>query len=88
MTELAQTGSALSHEHTLKYLYAAEVWKPRLAMRQGLVGGAPAPQTSLDRARAETRKLIETYQVEPLAEDVQAEIDEILDTYDRARTIR
>lgn len=88
IAELAQTGSVLSHEHTLRYLYADEVWKPRLAIRQGLVGGAPQPETSLDRARAESRRLIETYQVAPLADDVQAEIDEILDAYDRARAIR
>jgi trimethylamine--corrinoid protein Co-methyltransferase len=86
IAELAETGTVLSNEHTLKYLYSDEVWKPRLARRQGLVGGAPEPETSLDRARAEAKRLMDTYEVDPLADDIQAEIAEILDAYDQART--
>jgi hypothetical protein len=74
----------LGSEHTLNYLYSDEVWTPHLAIRQGLVGGAPSSETSLDRARAEAKKLMDTYQVAPLPDHVQSEIDEILDAYDRA----
>jgi trimethylamine--corrinoid protein Co-methyltransferase len=81
--ELVETGSVLSSEHTLKYLYSDEVWTPQLAIRQGLVGGAPSSETSLDRARAEAKRLMDSYQVMPLPDDVQSEIDEILDAYDR-----
>jgi trimethylamine--corrinoid protein Co-methyltransferase len=82
--ELVETGSVLSSEHTLKHLYSDEVWTPQLAIRQGLVGGATSSETSFDRARAEARKLMDGYEVAPLPDDVQSEIDEILDAYDQA----
>ena len=82
---MARTGTALGSEHTLRYLYSPEVWKPGLALRQGLVGGTPGPETSLDRARAETKRLIDTHTVEPLPDAVQAEIDQILEAYRRSR---
>lgn len=86
MAELVETGSALSSQHTLRYLRSDEVWTPRLAIRQGLVGGAPSPESSLERARAEARRLIDTHQVEPLPDDVQAELEAILEAYDRAQS--
>lgn len=86
ITELVETGTVLGSDHTLKYLYSDEVWKPRLAIRQGLVGGAPISETSLDRARAEARRLMDTYQVEPLSSHVQSQISQILDAYDRGQT--
>ncbi len=82
MVELAQTGAMMEHPHTLKYLRSPEVWKPRLAQRQGLVGGMSPSETSLDRARAEAKRLLDTYEVEPLAPSMQQEIDEILRGYD------
>ena len=84
--ELVETGTALSSEHTLRYLYSDEVLKPRLAIRQGLVAGAPVAETSLDRARAEAKTLMDTYEVEPLPNEIQSEINEILDAYHRAHT--
>lgn len=82
--ELVETGSVLSHEHTLRHLYSGEVWTPRLAMRQGLMGGAPSSETSLDRARAETRRLMDSYEVEPLPESTQSEINQILGAHQKA----
>jgi trimethylamine--corrinoid protein Co-methyltransferase len=82
LAQLADTGTALSHEHTLRYLYSDEVWRPDLAIRQGLVSGVAASETSVDRARAEARRLIDTYEVEPPSAGVQAEIDRILETHD------
>jgi trimethylamine--corrinoid protein Co-methyltransferase len=84
IAESADTGSVLTNEHTLRYLRSDKVWKPRLAIRQGMVGGAPGSETSLDRAHAEAKELIDTYQVEPLPDDVQSEINEILGAYDQA----
>jgi trimethylamine--corrinoid protein Co-methyltransferase len=84
--ELVKTGTVLSSEHTLRYLYSDEVLKPRLAIRQGLVAGAPVAETSLDRARAEAKTLIDTYEVEPLPNEIQSEINQILDAYRRAHT--
>jgi trimethylamine--corrinoid protein Co-methyltransferase len=85
VAELADTGSALTNEHTLRHLRSDEVWKPRLAIRQGMVGGAPGSETSLDRAHAEAKELVDAYQVEPLPDDVQMEINEILTAYDQAQ---
>jgi trimethylamine:corrinoid methyltransferase-like protein len=88
MPELVEAGTVLGSEHTLRHLYSGEVWRPRLAVRQGLVGGAPGSETSLDRARAEARHLLDTYQVAPLPADIQSEINRILDAYDRVHTVR
>jgi trimethylamine--corrinoid protein Co-methyltransferase len=85
IAELADTGTVLTHEHTLGYLRSDEVWKPRLAIRQGLVGRAPGSETSLDRAHAEAKELIDTYQIESLPDEVQLEINEILRVYNRAQ---
>jgi trimethylamine--corrinoid protein Co-methyltransferase len=79
---LAATGDVLSHEHTLRYLSSDEFWRPRLAVREGLVGGAAKHETSLERARTEAKRLLDTYEVEQLPEDVQLELNEILNAHD------
>jgi trimethylamine--corrinoid protein Co-methyltransferase len=84
---LADEGNVLGQAHTLKYLRSDEVWTPRLATRQGLVGGQSRPETSLDQARAEAKRIMVTHEVEPLPKGVQLEIDEILSEYDRAHKI-
>lgn len=81
IAELVKSGTALSSDHTLKYLYSDEVWQSRLALRQGLVNGLPPAETSLDRARAEVKKLLATYRVEPLPAETQAELAEIIEAY-------
>lgn len=85
VAELADMGTYWAHEHTLRHLRSDEVWRPKLAMRQGLLGGVPSAQTSVDRARAEAGRLMDTHEVEPLPDDVQLEIDEILEAYDSRR---
>ena len=80
---LMRGDSALTHPHTLQHLRSGEVWRPKLALRQGLVGGAAPSETMLDRARAETQKLLENHTVAPLPEAVGAELDAILSSYDR-----
>lgn len=74
----------LASEHTLKYLRSDEVWKPILAVREGLVEGVPPLVTSLDRARASAKELVESYRVAPLPEEIRQEIDQIIEAYDHA----
>ena len=59
-----------------------EVFEPQLADRRGLVSGKAEPATSVDRARDVARRLIETYEVEPLEPAVNAEISEILQRHE------
>ena len=71
----------LSHEHTLKHLHSAEVWRPRLALRGGLVEGTPPAESSVDRARAAVRRILDTHIVAPPPADVQSALAEIIQTY-------
>ena len=71
----------VGHEHTLKHLHSAEVWRPRLALREGLVGGAPPAESSVDRARAAARKILDTHTVAPLPAAVQRTLTEIIGAY-------
>ena len=71
----------LSHSHTLRHLRGLEVWKPKLARRQGLISGQPEGGSTLERARAEAKRIIENHMVEPLADPIQKEIDTILREY-------
>ena len=86
LRELADTGEVFTSEHTLRYLHSNEVWAPQLAMRQGLVGGAAVSKGSIERARAETRRLLDMHMVEPLEKNIQLEINSILESYDRGFT--
>jgi trimethylamine---corrinoid protein Co-methyltransferase len=81
MNELVETGTVLGSDFTLKYLHSDEVWQPRLAQRQGLVNGVSPVETSLNRARAEAGRLLASHRVEPLAEQVQAELREIIEAF-------
>ena len=81
---LATTGDALAHPHTRRFLRSGEVWQPALALRQGLVDGAPPAETSVDRARAEVRRLLAAHAVTPLEDAIQQEIDGILDAHGRS----
>jgi trimethylamine--corrinoid protein Co-methyltransferase len=85
--DLVRCGSVLVHDHTLRHL-RSEVWQPKLALRQGLVNGKPASESSADRARTEARKIIATHVVEPLPAAVQVQIDQILESYDREALTR
>jgi trimethylamine--corrinoid protein Co-methyltransferase len=84
VADMVQGEEVIRHDHTLKNLRGDEVWRPKLARRQGLVGGAPEPTSARDRARAEAKRILEQHRVEPLSEPVQQAIDAILQSYDRA----
>jgi len=83
--DLVTCGNALDNEHTLRYLRSREVWKPRLAIRQGLVDGTPPAESSVLRAQVEARRVLGAHRVEPLPAGVQAEIARILAGYDQDR---
>ena len=83
MAEQIAGVDVVSHPHTLKHLRSGEVWMPRLANRRGLVNGCPEPETALDRAHREARRIMETHTVAPLSALIQARITNILDEYDQ-----
>ncbi len=82
--ESADSGEFLTNELTLRYLRSNEVWTPRLAVRQGLVGGIPVSEGSIERAHAETGRLLDVHTIKPLEITTQLEINSILDTYDQS----
>ena len=82
----ASGGDILSHGHTLKHIRGAEVWRPRLAVRTGLVNGAPPAENSIDRAREVVHAILDSHQVTPLPADVQRAIAGILDAFATARS--
>ena len=83
IADAAAGGDSLcvGHEHTLQHLHSAEVWRPRLALRGGLVEGAPPAERSVDRARAVARKILDTHTVAPLPAAVQRTLTEIIGAY-------
>jgi trimethylamine--corrinoid protein Co-methyltransferase len=81
----AEGGDFLSHEHTLRHLRSAEVWQSRLAVRIGLVEGTPPAESSVDRARAAARRILDTHIVAPLPADVQSALAEIIRAYARSQ---
>ncbi len=85
LTGIAEAGNAMGSEHTLRYLRSGEVWQPRLANRQGLVAGQASAGTSVERSRAEVRRVLASHEVAPLPAAVRAELDGILEAYDRGR---
>jgi trimethylamine--corrinoid protein Co-methyltransferase len=82
IADLAAGGSVMHNPHTLRYLRSAEVWRPRLAVRGGLSGGALPEETSLERARAETVRLLASHRVAALPVSVAVEINAILARWD------
>jgi trimethylamine--corrinoid protein Co-methyltransferase len=71
----------VGHDHTLRHLRGAEVWRPRLAVRMGLAAGAPPAETSVDRARATARRILDSHLVPPLPADVRRVIAEVISAY-------
>ena len=81
----AAGGDFLGHEHTLKHLRSAEVWRSAAgcALRAHRTVASPA-ETSVDRARAAARKILDTHIVAPLPADVQRAITEVIGACTRA----
>ncbi len=78
ISDAVQGKDMVSHDHTLKQLRGGEVWKPKLARRQGLVNGQPESVSTLERARLEAKRIMDSHIVEPLADHIQKEINEII----------
>lgn len=72
-------GSFLALDHTRRYMRAGEVWIPGLSERLNYGDwdreGRPTIQR---RARARVAEVLAAHVVEPLADDVEAEIDEVI----------
>jgi trimethylamine--corrinoid protein Co-methyltransferase len=81
ISHAAAAGDILRHEHTLKHVRGNEVWRPRLAVRSGLVDGAAPADHSVARARTAVRRLLDTHVVPPLPPEVQRGIAEIIRSY-------
>jgi trimethylamine--corrinoid protein Co-methyltransferase len=84
--ELASAKSFLESEHTLKHLQGGEVWRPRLAVRQGLVNGKSPQETSLKKAHDMAGKLLASHEVSPLPASIQTDVEQILMDYDRSHS--
>jgi trimethylamine--corrinoid protein Co-methyltransferase len=72
----------IANPHTIKYLRSRETWKPTIAHRKGLINGLPEAETILERARKETKRIMDEHVVLPLPEPVKTKIVEILENYD------
>jgi trimethylamine---corrinoid protein Co-methyltransferase len=88
IADAVQGKDMISHDHTLKHLRGGEVWKPKLARRQGLVNGQPESVSTFERARAEAKRIMENHIVEPLADKIQNEIKKIIQECDSKHTTR
>jgi trimethylamine--corrinoid protein Co-methyltransferase len=82
IADIANGHNVITHDHTLKYLRGSEVWKPKLAQREGLVNGKPVGLSMKEQAREEVKYIIENHKVEPLNSDIKDALDEILKDYD------
>ena len=71
----------IANPHTLNHLRSRETWKPTIAHRKGLVNGLPEAETILERARRETRRIMDEHEVLPLPPFVKNRITEILENY-------
>jgi len=79
---MASTRNFLSEKHTRKYLHAGEVWQGRLGIPE--VGWEmwqnAGSLTAIDRAQSEAERILSSHQVEPLSEEQNRALDEILNT--------
>jgi trimethylamine:corrinoid methyltransferase-like protein len=80
--EIARSGNALWSAQTMKYMRSDEIVNYRFAVREGLVNGGLVEDSLVERARKKTRKLLETYEVEPLDEEIASHINQIICEYD------
>ena len=85
---LTNGADVISHDHTLRHLRTGEVWRPKLTSRQGLINGQPDRTSSLEKAHAEAKHIMDHHKVEPLEKHIQENIDEIMQKYDRTHSIR
>lgn len=86
ITDLVGGKEAISHRHTVKHLRGQEVWRAKLARRQGLVNGSPEDTTLQERARSEAIRLMKEHVVPTLADEIQQSVATILSEYDAEAT--
>ncbi len=71
-------GNFLEQKHTRKQLRAGELWAPGISQRQPYDDWASTGRRTDDVARDVARKLLAEHVVEPLAPEVDAELDKIV----------
>jgi trimethylamine---corrinoid protein Co-methyltransferase len=79
----AKKGEYVSSPHTMKHLRKENRFKPNLIDWQPYEIWAEDAKTIIDRAHERTRKLIDTYQVPPLDESIQQELDKVVQIADQ-----
>jgi trimethylamine--corrinoid protein Co-methyltransferase len=71
---ILRDGVFLGEMHTVRQMRKRALWIPCLSVR----GGGQASEGVVDRARARAEEILENHTVEPLSEDVNRHLDEIL----------
>ena len=83
--DIGPFGDFLSHDHTMAHM--RETSQPAVIDRRVREDWEASGSTDLyTRACAEARRILETHEVEPLADDVAAEVREIVERADRGLT--
>ena len=83
ISDIVNGHNIITHDHTVRFLRAKEVWEPELAHRQGLVNGKPESKTMVERAREVAKDIIDNHIVEPLPDNTQKALEEITNEYDK-----
>ena len=83
IADVAEKGEFVSSPHTLKYLRQDNRFKPNLMDWQPYETWAETPSTIIDRAHERTQKIIKTYEVPPLDESIQQELDKVVQIADQ-----
>jgi trimethylamine--corrinoid protein Co-methyltransferase len=82
IAEIGPFGDFLSHEDTYRFMRSQS--QPKLIDRRVREDWQAAGSTSLyERAVVEARRILATHEPEPLADDVRAQVREIVATADR-----
>jgi trimethylamine--corrinoid protein Co-methyltransferase len=81
VAEIGPAGNFLSHEHTLRH-FRDEFWIPgSLWTRDSYDGWVAKGETSFyDRAVSEVKKILDTYEPEPIDPALKRELDKIVET--------
>lgn len=73
-------GIFLGHKHTRNHLRAGELWKPTISDRQPFEKWALKGEKIEEKARIKAKELLATHQVQPLSDEIIAELDRIINS--------
>jgi trimethylamine--corrinoid protein Co-methyltransferase len=71
---IPRDGVFLGEMHTVRQMRRGALWTPALSVRK-----VDSDENVVERARVQAREILASHEVEPLPEDVNREMDEILD---------